>query len=69
MANRKFANVWGKVVGTGVAVEAEWDNFGNFHLPMAKLSGTLNKWLQPSDARTQRDGSTPVREKTRVGKM
>lgn len=42
-----------EVVGTGVAVEAEWDNFGNFHVPMVKLSQTINKWLQSSDTRTQ----------------
>lgn len=42
-----------EVIGAGVAVGAEWDNFGNFHVPMAKLSETINQWLQPSDARTQ----------------
>ena len=42
-----------EVVGAGVAVEAEWDNFGNFHVPMVKLSQTINKWLQSSDTRTQ----------------
>jgi len=45
-----------EVVGAGVAVEAEWDNFGNFHAPMVKLSQTINKWLQPSDTRTQCQG-------------
>ena len=45
-----------EVIGAGVAVEAEWDNFGNFHIPMAKLSETINKWLQPSDIRTQCQG-------------
>ena len=43
-----------EVVGAGIAVEADWDNFGNFRgFPMAKLSETINKWLQPSDARAQ----------------
>ena len=46
-----------EVIGAGVAVEVEWDNFGNFHrFPMLKLSQTINKWLQPSDARTQCQG-------------
>ena len=45
-----------EVIGAGVAVEAEWDNFGNFHVPMEKLSETINKWLQPSDTRTQCQG-------------
>ena len=42
-----------EVIGAGLAVEADWDNFGNFHVPMVKLSEIINKWLQPSDARTQ----------------
>ena len=37
-----------EVAGAGVAVEAEWDNFGNFHVPMAELSLTIHKWLKPS---------------------
>ena len=45
-----------EVVGAGIAVEAEWDNFGNFRVPMVKLSETINKWLQPSDARAQCEG-------------
>ena len=45
-----------EVVGAGDAVEAAWDNFGNFHVPMAKLSETINKWLRPSDIRTQCQG-------------
>ena len=45
-----------EVIGAGVAVEAEWDNFGNFHVPMVKLSETINQWLQPSDARIQCQG-------------
>lgn len=40
-----------EVIGAGVDVEAEWDNFGNFHVSMLKLSQTINKWLHPSDAR------------------
>ena len=45
-----------EVVGAGDAVEAEWDNFGNFRMPIAKLSQTINKWLQPSGTRTQCQG-------------
>ena len=45
-----------EVVGAGIAVEADWDNFGNFRVPMVKLSETINKWLQPSDARAQCEG-------------
>ena len=45
-----------EVIGAGVAVEADWDNFGNFHVPMVKLSEAINQWLQPSDARTQCQG-------------
>jgi glycosyltransferase involved in cell wall biosynthesis len=45
-----------EIIGAGVAIEAEWDHFGNFHVPMMKLSEMINKWLQPSDARTQCQG-------------
>ena len=45
-----------EVIGAGVAVEADWDNFGNFHVPMVKLSETINQWLHPSDARVQCQG-------------
>ena len=45
-----------EVTGAGVAVEAEWDNFGNFHVPMVKLSEMINKWLQSSNTRTQCQG-------------
>ena len=37
-----------EVAGAGVAVKADWDNFGNFRVPMAELSITIHKWLQPS---------------------
>ena len=37
-----------EVAGAGVAVEADWDNFGNFNVPMPELSRTIHKWLQPS---------------------
>ncbi len=40
-----------EVAGAGVAVKADWDNFGNFHVPMAELSRTIYKWLQPSQVR------------------
>lgn len=36
---------------TGVAVNSEWDNFGNFHVSMAELSRTIHQWLQPSKVR------------------
>ena len=43
-----------EATGAGIAVEADWDNSGNFRgFPMVKLSETINKWLQPSDARAQ----------------
>ena len=45
-----------EVIGAGVNVEADWDNFGNFHVPMVKLSQTINTWLQPSEARSQCQG-------------
>ena len=45
-----------EVADAGVAVKSDWDNFGNFHVPMVKLSQTINTWLQPSDARTQCQG-------------
>ena len=42
-----------EVIGAGVAVEADWDHFGNFRIPMVKLSETINQWLHPSDTRIQ----------------
>ena len=45
-----------EVAGAGITVESDWDNFGNFRVSMAKLSETVNNWLQPSDARTQCEG-------------
>ena len=41
-----------EVAGAGVAVKSSWDNFNNFHVPMAQLSKTVNEGLQPSAART-----------------
>ena len=38
-----------EVAGAGVAVEADWDHFGNFNVPMPELSRTIHKWLQPSE--------------------
>jgi glycosyltransferase involved in cell wall biosynthesis len=38
-----------EVAGAGVAVKSNWDHFGNFHVPMAELSRTIQKWLQPSE--------------------
>ena len=40
-----------EVAGAGVAVEAEWDNFGNFRVPMRHLSETINGLLAPCGAR------------------
>ena len=40
-----------EVSGTGVRVESDWDNFGNFHVPMDQLSGTINQLLVPSNMR------------------
>lgn len=37
-----------EVAEAGVAVKSDWDNFGNFHVPMAELSRTIHQWLQPS---------------------
>ena len=37
-----------EVGGAGVAMKADWDHFGNFHVPMMELSRTIHKWLQPS---------------------
>ena len=31
-----------EVSGAGVRVECQWDNFGNFHVPMHELSATIN---------------------------
>lgn len=41
-----------EVSGAGVSVECQWDNFGNFHVPMRELSATINAGLVPSDMRT-----------------
>ena len=40
-----------EVAGAGVDVKADWDHFGDFHVPMAELSRTIYKWLQPSERR------------------
>lgn len=37
-----------EVAGAGVTIEADWDHFGNFQVPMPELSRTIHKWLQPS---------------------
>ena len=36
-----------EVAGAGVAVEADWDHFGNFYVPVDELSLTVDKWLKP----------------------
>ncbi len=40
-----------EVAGAGVVVESEWDNFGNFRVPMRQLSETINGLLAPCSAR------------------
>ena len=40
-----------EVAGAGVAVKADWDNFGNFRVPMRHLSETINGLLAPCGAR------------------
>ena len=44
-----------EVVGAGVTIEADWDYSGNFRVPMAELSRTIYKWLQPSERRGLRE--------------
>lgn len=45
-----------EVSGAGVSVECQWDNFGNFHVPMPELSATINAGLVPSDMRAAFEG-------------
>ena len=40
-----------EVAGAGVAVASDWDNFGNFRVPMQQLSETINGLLAPCSAR------------------
>ncbi len=40
-----------EVSGAGVSIKSQWDNFGNFHVPMHQLSATINQWLVPSNMR------------------
>lgn len=40
-----------EVAGAGVAVASDWDNFGNFHVPMRHLSETINGLLAPCSGR------------------
>ena len=42
-----------EVENAGIAVASDWDNFGNFHVPMAELSEAVNALLQPGNARTR----------------
>ncbi|MYC76571.1 glycosyltransferase family 4 protein [Candidatus Poribacteria bacterium] len=42
--------------GAGMSVECQWDNFGNFHVPMRKLSAAINAGLVHSDMRTAFEG-------------
>ena len=42
-----------EVADAGVAVNSDWDDFGNFHVPMSELSNTVNQWLKPSHTRTE----------------
>ena len=46
-----------EVAGAGVVVKADWDHFGNFHVPMTELSETINAELHPSTTRTQYENS------------
>ena len=45
-----------EVSGAGVSVQCQWDNFGNFHVPMRELSETINAWVIPSDMRAASEG-------------
>ena len=45
-----------EVSRAGVSVECQWDNFGNFHVPMRELSATINSGLVPSDMRAAFEG-------------
>ena len=45
-----------EVSGAGVSVQCQWDNFGNFHVPMRKLSATIAASLAPSDMRAASEG-------------
>ena len=38
-----------EVASAGVTIEADWDHFGNFYVPMTELSRTIYKWLQPAE--------------------
>ena len=40
-----------ELAGAGVVVESEWDNFGNFRVPMRQLAETINRLLAPCSAR------------------
>ncbi|MYB02171.1 glycosyltransferase family 4 protein [Candidatus Poribacteria bacterium] len=40
-----------EVAGAGVVIESEWDNLGNFRVPMRQLSETINGLLAPCSAR------------------
>ena len=40
-----------EVMGAGVIVKSDWDNFGNFRVPIVELSKTVNEGLRPSAAR------------------
>ena len=40
-----------EIAGAGVAVASEWDNFGNFRVPMRHLSETINGLLAPCSVR------------------
>ena len=42
-----------EVAGAGVAVKSDWDNFGNFHVPMAELLEKVHTLLKPSIARAR----------------
>ena len=42
-----------EVEGAGAVVKSQWRGFGNFHVPLAALSDTVNQWLKPSVMRAE----------------
>lgn len=41
-----------EVSGAGVSIKCQWDNSGDFRIPMCELSAIINAWLLPSKKRT-----------------
>ena len=42
-----------EVEGAGALVKSEWDDRGNFRVPMSELSNVVNQWLKPSSMRSE----------------